>query len=74
MSGPSAYCGSLYLAALRVMVEIATILNDTESSLKFKAILEKGKVSMEEKLWNGKYYLFDSSGTKTIMRLVTFLL
>jgi non-lysosomal glucosylceramidase len=68
MSGPSAYCGGLYLAALQAMAEISSVMNDQESSSNYKNILEKGKISFETKLWQGEYYLFDSSGTKTIMR------
>lgn len=70
MKGPSAYCGGLYLASLHVMSIIASILNEPNDCIKYRDILEKGKISMEQKLWNkdGKYYLFDTSGTKTIMR------
>jgi uncharacterized protein (DUF608 family) len=68
MSGPSAYCGGLFLASLQVMKEVSGIMNDNESVVKYESILEKGKQSFQDKLWNGQYYLFDLSGTKTIMR------
>lgn len=67
MSGPSIYCGGLYLAALHVMSVMANILDKPNDCIKYREILEKGKKAIEEKLWNGSYYNFDTSGTKTIM-------
>jgi non-lysosomal glucosylceramidase len=48
----SAYCGSLWLASLHAMIEMAGALN--ESAKPYSALLEKGKVSFDEKLWNGE--------------------
>lgn len=48
----SAYCGSLWLASLHAMIEMAGALN--ESAEPYSALLEKGKVSFDEKLWNGE--------------------
>jgi uncharacterized protein (DUF608 family) len=48
----SAYCGSLWLASLHAMVEMAGALNEPADS--YRALLEKGKVSFDEKLWNGE--------------------
>lgn len=67
MKGPSIYCGGLFLASLHVMSVVANILDQPNDCIKYRDILEKGKKSIEEKLWNGKYYNFDTSGTKTIM-------
>ncbi|KAL7015975.1 hypothetical protein ACKWTF_016752 [Chironomus riparius] len=67
MSGPSIYCGGLYLASLHVMSVMATILDQPNDCIRYREILEKGKKSIEEKLWNGSYYNFDTSGTKNIM-------
>ncbi|XP_022105236.1 non-lysosomal glucosylceramidase-like [Acanthaster planci] len=61
MTGASAYCGGLWLAALRCMVEMAHILGHDTDASEYSAILDKGKVSYEAKLWNGKYYNYDSS-------------
>lgn len=68
MSGASAYCGSLFLASLQVMTKMANFLGKNEEAKKFTEILERGKKSFEEKLWNGKFYNFDeNSSSKTIM-------
>ncbi|XP_031554727.1 non-lysosomal glucosylceramidase-like [Actinia tenebrosa] len=61
VSGPSAYCGGLWLAALRVMAEIATILDYPEDRDKYMDILKRGKEAYIKKLWNGVYYNYDSS-------------
>lgn len=60
-TGASAYCGGMWLAALRLTVEMANILEDSESQKKYSEILEKGKAAFEKKLWNGHYYNYDSS-------------
>jgi len=67
MNGPSAYCGGLFLASVHVMSVMSSILNEPNDCIKYREIFEKGKKSMEEKLWNGKYYNFDTSGTTSIM-------
>lgn len=61
MSGPSAYCAGLWLAALHCMYEISVILEMPEDADKYKETLEKGKKAFNEKLWNGKFYRFDTS-------------
>lgn len=50
----SAYCGGLWLAAVRCLIEMAMILGQEDDVGDYKAILEKGKASYEQKLWNGK--------------------
>ncbi|KAK3872278.1 hypothetical protein Pcinc_022635 [Petrolisthes cinctipes] len=62
MHGPSAYCASLWVAALAVMVEMAVELSDAPEEKKFTEALTKAKVALQEKLWNGKYYKFDTCG------------
>ncbi|XP_068140847.1 non-lysosomal glucosylceramidase isoform X1 [Drosophila tropicalis] len=61
MDGPSAYCSGLWLASLQAMSAMATILDQPNDCLRYQDILEKGKHSLEEKLWNGSYYRFDLS-------------
>lgn len=55
MHGPSAYCSSLWLAALAVMVEMAALLEDKQEEKKFAEALTKAKLTLQEKLWNGSY-------------------
>ncbi|XP_070542370.1 non-lysosomal glucosylceramidase-like isoform X2 [Ptychodera flava] len=62
MTGASAYCGGLWLAALRMTIEMAKLLNHDEKFQEYSEILAKAKASYEKKLWNGKYYNYDSSG------------
>ncbi|KAK7066213.1 Non-lysosomal glucosylceramidase [Halocaridina rubra] len=59
MHGPSAYCSSLWVAALAVMVEMAVELKDDTEENKFAEALAKARVTLQDKLWNGKYYKFD---------------
>lgn len=69
MDGPSAYCGGLWLASLHCMTVMANALDLPEECIKYSDILEKGRKSFDEKLWNGKFYKFDTSrGSKdTVM-------
>ncbi|CRL08231.1 CLUMA_CG021033, isoform A [Clunio marinus] len=67
MSGPSIYCGGLFLASLHVMSVMANILDHPDDCIKYSDILDKGRKALEDKLWNGKYYSFDTSGTNIIM-------
>ena len=61
VSGASAYCGGLHVATLKVVCEIAKLLDDKESVEKYSSILIKAKKSYDTKLWNGKYYNYDCS-------------
>ncbi|CAI9730886.1 non-lysosomal glucosylceramidase-like [Octopus vulgaris] len=60
-TGASAYCGGIWLAALRLTVEMAKILEDRDTEIKFTEILHEGKESFDKKLWNGLYYNYDCS-------------
>nr|XP_014270421.1 non-lysosomal glucosylceramidase isoform X1 [Halyomorpha halys] len=62
MSGTSAYCGSLWLAALNVTITMANMIGEHDIANELSDTLTKGKHSFEKKLWNGVYYNFDSSG------------
>ncbi|XP_052099238.1 non-lysosomal glucosylceramidase-like isoform X1 [Mytilus californianus] len=63
MTGVSAYCGGLWLAALKMYIEISRIVGNTEEMKKYTEILDKGKEAFDKKLWNGSYYNYDSSTT-----------
>ncbi|OCT56918.1 non-lysosomal glucosylceramidase [Xenopus laevis] len=59
MTGPSSYCGGLWLAAVCMMCQMADILGEAAVQEKFAGILHKGKAAYEKLLWNGKYYNYD---------------
>ena len=49
----SAYCGGLWLASLRVMQEIAKVLEIPDEAAKYVNMLKRGKKAYHELLWNG---------------------
>ncbi len=55
-SGASAYISILWLAALKASSVLAEKTGDYMHKDKWCSLLEKGKKSLEEKLWNGDYY------------------
>lgn len=64
VTGPSAYCGGLWLASLRVMQEIGHELGVPEEAVKYINTLKRGKKAYNKLLWNGIYYNYDSSTSK----------
>ena len=64
MKGVSAYCGGLYLAAASAMIKMAKVMGDDKTAEKYRQVYERGRASFDEKLWNGEYFNFDSSGGK----------
>jgi non-lysosomal glucosylceramidase len=69
MRGSSAYCGSLWLAALKAAVKTAERLGDVASGKKYQAWYDQAQASFVRELWNGEYFNFDteSSYKNTIM-------
>jgi non-lysosomal glucosylceramidase len=61
MHGPSAYTGTLWLAALRAAVEIGLMAGDPDTSARFRSMATKARGSLESKLWTGRHYRFDTS-------------
>jgi non-lysosomal glucosylceramidase len=68
MSGPSAYCGALWLAALRAAIEIAKRVGDPADEdvaaavARFENWRSTGTAAFESKLWAGTYYLYNGGG------------
>jgi non-lysosomal glucosylceramidase len=58
--GESAYCGGLWLGALRAAEEIARVLGDTSAATRYHAMFAKGQATYIEKLWNGEYFRYDT--------------
>ncbi|CAG9821274.1 unnamed protein product [Phaedon cochleariae] len=63
MTGVSAYCGGLWLAALYAMISLSDVLGKPDEKKKFQDIFDRAQPEYENKLWNGLYYEFDSSTT-----------
>jgi non-lysosomal glucosylceramidase len=57
--GVSAYCGSLWLAALRAAEETARTLGDPGEAARYHELFLKGQKSYVSKLWNGEYFNYD---------------
>jgi non-lysosomal glucosylceramidase len=57
--GVSAYCGSLWLAALRAAEETARTLGKPEAAAEYQAMFQKAQKSYVTKLWNGEYFNYD---------------
>jgi non-lysosomal glucosylceramidase len=61
MGGESAYCAGLWLAALEAAIEMGTLAGDMSNVSVYNNWLETAKTSYEAKLWNGEYYIYDTS-------------
>ena len=53
--GPDGMCTSFYLGALKAMSLILSAAG--EDGGRYLALYEKGRAAMEEKLWNGEYFI-----------------
>lgn len=70
-SGIPTYISVLWLAALKAAALIADRVGERSRSDKWNGILEKGKKSLDEKLWNGEYYNLWRNSTETDESLMT---
>jgi non-lysosomal glucosylceramidase len=62
MTGPSAYSGALWLAALRATIRLGEMVGDSANVARFGELLDRGTAAFEARLWNGRCYRFDASG------------
>jgi len=58
--GVSAYCGSLWLGALRAAEETARALKDADAAATYHAKFEKAQRTYIDRLWNGEYFRYDT--------------
>ncbi len=58
--GVSAYCGGLWLAAVRASEEMARILDERTAAEEYHQLFLKAQKSYIDKLWNGKYFRYDT--------------
>jgi non-lysosomal glucosylceramidase len=63
MSGPSAYGGSLWLAALAAGVAMATALGDQAAARRWEGWFERGQIAFDVRLWRGDHYAYDGGGS-----------
>ncbi len=63
LTGNTAYCGGLFLAACRAAEEIARTMGDEKKAAEYGTWLEKGQKSFEGELWNGSYYNIDTGSS-----------
>ena len=57
MTGPSAYCGGLWLAALASMADMADLAGQQQHG--WRELLAVAQQAFTSKLWNGKFFSFD---------------
>lgn len=60
MRGVSAYCGGLWLAALKAAVKMAAVLGDPAAGAKYQQWFTRGQKNYLRLLWNGSYFNFDT--------------
>jgi non-lysosomal glucosylceramidase len=58
--GESAYCGGLWLAALRAAEEIGRVLGENNAASKYHQWFAKGQKTYVDKLWSGDYFRYDT--------------
>lgn len=54
--GPNSWLTGFYLAALKAGAEMAEACGETETSIEYMEILNRGRQFVEKKLFNGEYY------------------
>ncbi|CAM9856842.1 unnamed protein product, partial [Phaeothamnion confervicola] len=64
VEGPSAYTGGLWVAAVSATKRMAEILRDAKVLAYYSDLLKRGKQAYVDKLWNGSYFNYDSSGSR----------
>jgi non-lysosomal glucosylceramidase len=57
--GVSAYCGGLWLAALRASEETGRALGEQRAAEEYHNLFQKAQKTYIDKLWNGEYFRYD---------------
>ena len=60
--GVSAYCGGLWLAAVRASEEMARVLGESTAAEGYHQLFLKAQKNYIDRLWNGKYFRYDMEG------------
>lgn len=61
VSGASAYTGGLWLASLQAAAALADLLGKRDLAGQYRTTLARGQTAYQQKLWNGRYFNYDSS-------------
>lgn len=56
LTEPNAYVGSLWIAALRALGRVATILGRNPEAARYAADADRASRAYDDLLWNGRYY------------------
>jgi non-lysosomal glucosylceramidase len=62
MHGPSAYGGSLWLAAAAATEAMAERLGHAEIARSWAATFERARIAFDRRLWRGDHYAYDDGG------------
>jgi non-lysosomal glucosylceramidase len=62
MFGPSAYGGSLWLAAVAAAEQMARRLGMGDDAKRWEGWFERGQVAFDVRLWRGDHYAYDDGG------------
>ena len=62
MHGPSAYGGSLWLAAVAAAEAMARRLGLADAAKRWEGWFERGQVAFDVRLWRGDHYAYDDGG------------
>ena len=60
VKGESAYCGGLWLSAVRAAEEMAKRLGDAKAAAEYHDLFARAQKSYIAKLWNGSYFRYDT--------------
>ena len=55
--GPNTFIGSLYLASLKAMIEMAKTIGDKEAKILYERLFESGYKKLDKLTWNGEYFI-----------------
>jgi non-lysosomal glucosylceramidase len=62
MQGPSAYGGSLWLAALRAGIALGELVGERAAVGWLRELLSRAEPTFERRLWTGSHYRYDAGG------------
>ena len=63
LTGTTAYCGSLFLAACQAAVQIADAEGDAASAATYQSWFNTAQPNFESELWTGSYYKIDTGSS-----------